>query len=247
MIIKNGYQKIRFLGHKDINLIIQKIANKLNTLQKVSKINENNIHLFHKINFSKKNYKSIIQTKNRNFFFKPDLIKKRIRKSKVKEILNKIWGHNNFKIVWIGSPKRKEFKYNRIAFRLARPKNKTDVAGEHIDSYNDEKNYFLTIWVPLIGFNKKYSLKIYPKSHSLNHNKNVKKYNKYNSRLFKKGYLNKFEERRFSLSKGDAVIFDQNLIHGGAINNGKKTRLSIEIRIFNKKKFNKLKLFSKNI
>tara|TARA_B100000579_G_C22847086_1_gene865044 strand:+ start:1308 stop:2051 length:744 start_codon:yes stop_codon:yes gene_type:complete len=247
MIIRNGYQKIRFFGHKDIDLVIKKISNKLNNLQKIAQINEKNIHLLHKINFSKKNYKKIIQTKNRNFFFSPDLIKQRVNKSKVKEILNKIWGHNNFKIVWIGSPKRKEFRYNRIAFRLARPKNKFDVAGEHIDSYNNEKNYFFTIWVPIIGFNKKYSLKIYPKTHSVNHDKNVKKYNKKNSRLFKKGYLKKFKEKRFSLRKGDALIFDQNLIHGGAINNGNKTRLSIEIRIFNKKKFNKLKLFSKKI
>ena len=247
MIIENGYQKIRFLSHKDIDLIIKKIAKRLNTLQKVTKINENNIHLLHKINFSKKNYKKIIQTKNRNFFLNPDLIKQRVKKSKVKEILNKIWGHNNFKIIWIGSPKKKEFKYDGIAFRLARPNNKSDVAGEHIDSYNDEKNYFFTIWVPLIGFNKKYTLKIYPRSHSLNHNKNIKKYNKNNTRLIKKSYLKKFKEKRFSLGKGDAVIFDQNLIHGGAINNGNKTRLSIEIRIFNKKRFNKLNLFSKNI
>ena len=107
MIIENGYQKIRFLSHKDIDLIIKKIAKRLNTLQKVTKINENNIHLLHKINFSKKNYKKIIQTKNRNFFLNPDLIKQRVKKSKVKEILNKIWGHNNFKIIWIGSPKKR--------------------------------------------------------------------------------------------------------------------------------------------
>ena len=185
MIIKNGYQKIRFLRHQDIDLIIEKIAGKLNNLQKLTEINKNNINLLHKVNFSKKHYKNIIQTKNRNFFFSPDLIKQRVKKSKIMQILNKIWGHDNFKIIWVGSPKRKEFKYNRIAFRLARPNNKADVAGEHIDSYNDEKNYFFTIWVPLIGFNKKYSLKIYPKSHSLDHKENVKKYSKNNSRLFK--------------------------------------------------------------
>ena len=33
-------------------------------------------------------------------------------------------------------------------------KKKSDVAKEHIDSYNDLKNYFFTIWIPLIDLIK---------------------------------------------------------------------------------------------
>ncbi len=247
MIIKNGYQKINLLNSKDIDHLINKIIYKLNSLQKIKKLNPKNLHSFHKINFEKKNYKKIIQTKNRNFFLSPKFLKKKIVKSKISKILKQVWGHDQFKIIWVGSPSKQEFKNNKVGFRIARPKNLSDIAKEHIDSYNDMKNYFFTIWVPLIGFNKKYSLKIYPKTHKLDHSKNVTKYNKKNSRLFKKNYLGKFNEKRLTLRKGNVIIFDQNLIHGGAINNGNNTRISAEIRIFNKKIFKKEELFRKNI
>ena len=77
--------------------------------------------------------------------------------------------------------------------------------------------------------------------------KKVNKYNHNNSRLFKKKYLKNFSEKRFALKKGNVIIFNQNLIHGGAINNGNKTRISVEIRIFNKRIFKKEELFRKNI
>jgi ectoine hydroxylase-related dioxygenase (phytanoyl-CoA dioxygenase family) len=247
MIDKHGYQKVSLLNSTDINYLINKITHKLNSVQKIKKLNQKNLNSFHKINFEDDHYKKIIQTKNRNFSLDPNFLRKKIVKSKISKILKKIWGHDKFNIVWIGSSNKKEIKFNRAGFRIARPKKKSDVAEEHIDAYNDKENYFFTIWVPLIGFNKKYSLKIYPKTHKLDHSKNIKKYNKKNSRLFKEGYLGKFNEKRFSLKKGSAIIFNQNLIHGGAINNGSKTRVSIEIRIFNKKIFNKKELFRKNI
>lgn len=247
MITKYGYQKIDLLNSKDINYLINKITNRLNSLQKIEKITQKNLGLFHLINFENKHYKKIIQTKNRNFSLDPKFLKKKIVKSKISKILKKIWGHDEFNIIWIGSPSKKEFKFNKAGFRIARPNKLSDVAKEHIDSYNDRDNYFFTIWIPLIGFNKKYSLKIYPKTHMLDHTKNIEKYNKKNSRLFKSDYLRRFNEKRFSLKKGNAIILNQNLIHGGAINNGSKTRISIEIRIFNKKIFKKKELFRKNI
>ena len=247
MIAKNGYQKVNLLNSKDIDFLINKISYKLNSLQKIKKLNSKNLHSFHRINFDHKYYKKMIQTKNRNFSLNPRFLKKKIIKSKISKILKQVWGHDEFRIIWVGSPSKKEFKNNRAGFRIARPKKKSDVAKEHIDSYNDLKNYFFTIWIPLIGFNKKYSLKIYPKTHRLDHSKEVNKYNHNNSRLFKKKYLKNFSEKRFALKKGNVIIFNQNLIHGGAINNGNKTRISVEIRIFNKRIFKKEELFRKNI
>lgn len=247
MIIKDGYQIINLLEVRDIECLIKKICDKLNSVQKAKKFNLHNLHLFHKVNLENKEYQKIIQTNKRNFILDYNFLKKKIANSKISKILKQIWGHDEFKIIWIGSPSKKEVKNNRVGFRIARPKNISDVAKEHIDSYNDINNYFFTIWVPLIGFSKNYSLKIYPKTHSLNHSKNICKYDGKNSRLFKKNYLGKFNEKRLTLKKGSIIIFDQNLIHGGAVNNGNKTRVSAEIRIFNKKKYNKKNLFKKNI
>ena len=49
-----------------------------------------------------------------------------------------------------------------------------------------------------------------------------------------KNYLKKFKFKRLTLKKGQAIFFHPNLIHGGSINKGNYTRLSVEIRMFNK-------------
>ena len=74
----------------------------------------------------------MIQTKNRNFSLNPRFLKKKIIKSKISKILKQVWGHDEFRIIWVGSPSKKEFKNNRAGFRIARPKKKSDVAKEHI-------------------------------------------------------------------------------------------------------------------
>ena len=60
-------------------------------------------------------------------------------------------------------------------------------------------------------------------------------------------YFSKLKSIRANLKPGQAIIFHPNLIHGGSINNGIYTRISIEVRLFNKKKFNLKKTFDKKL
>jgi ectoine hydroxylase-related dioxygenase (phytanoyl-CoA dioxygenase family) len=100
------------------------------------------------------------------------------------------------------------------------------------------KNYkeLLTIWTPLVGFSKKYSLKLSPKSHLISHDiKKIDKQKIYISKVFKINYANKFSFKRINLRKGQSILFHPNLLHGGSINLGKNTRVSMDFRIYNSK------------
>ena len=60
--------------------------------------------------------------------------------------------------------------------------------------------------------------------------------------FLKKKYYRKFKYKRLNLKKGEAILFDPNLIHGGTDNLGTKTRVSLEFRLYNHKNI----LVSKN-
>ena len=89
------------------------------------------------------------------------------------------------------------------------------------------------MWIPLIGFNNKYSLNIIPGNHIYKHKKNVTTKNlNGKATLFKKTYLKKFNKPlRPNLKPGEAIILHPYLIRGNSINLGKKLRASKEIRI----------------
>ena len=44
-------------------------------------------------------------------------------------------------------------------------------------------------------------------------------------------YLKKFKKKRFLVSKGEAMIFNSNLIHGNSFNLENTTRISIDFRL----------------
>ena len=98
---------------------------------------------------------------------------------------------------------------------------------------------FFSLWTPIIGFSKKYTLRFAPGSHLLNHPiSKIKKQSKYISPVFEKKYYQKFKYKRLNLKKGEAILFDVNLIHGGTDNLGTKTRVNLEFRLYNNKKIN---------
>ena len=80
----------------------------------------------------------------------------------------RFWGHNKFIMCWVGSPKKKEIEFNACGFRIVRPEKNKDGGREHIDAYNKDLRSFFTMWIPLIGFNKKYTMKISKVSHLIN-------------------------------------------------------------------------------
>jgi len=129
---------------------------------------------------------------------------------------------------------------NQAGFRIVKPsselleKKTTNIAGYHSDHYN-LKNFRFTLWIPLAGFNKKYSLKMIPGSHIYKHKNNVTAKNPNGAAtLLKHKYLNIFKKPyRPNLKPGEAILFHPYLIHGNAINLGNKTRVSLELRIGN--------------
>ena len=245
---KKGYKIFDFLSLEEVKNILSDISSQINKSIKRKEFDHTNIKYFNKKKISKNEYMTIINPKNRKITLDTKKFKKNILKSGVSDLIKSYWGHSNIKIVWVGSAKKNQIEPNKAGYRIARPKLNSDAATEHIDSYNNDEKSFLTIWIPLIGFSKNYTLKFYPGTHMYRHFiKHFEKKSKFISRVFKKNYFSKFKSVRPQLKPGQAIIFHPNLIHGGSKNDGVNTRISIEVRLFNKKKFNINKTFDKNI
>ena len=240
-VSKNGFCKINLFSRKDIdNLFKNKIINNLNKRKLLKiKLNKKNILKYHQIVKSEKVHKNIIDPSRRQIKLNDQIINK-IKKNKfISNLVLNSWKQNDFDIRLYF---KKKIKKNCAAYRLARPYKifKNDVGGAHLDLHFNNKiysnfNLLYTIWVPIIGFSKKYTLKVSPRSHKIIHNvKYFEKQKKYISKVFKKSYLQNFKFKRINMNKGDVIIFHPNLLHGSSKNLGNNTRMSIDLRIFNK-------------
>lgn len=242
--LKNGYVIIRLLEKKELNFIINRICKKFNKILLKNKknylLNKNNIKNYHKLFFSKNNHEKLIDSSSRYIFLDKKILNKIKKNKNILNIMKNYWGHEKFVPKWVGSIH--QIKDNAAGFRIARPSKLKiqDAAGSHSDINvggkiaNDHK-ILITAWVPLVGFNKKYTLRFAPATHLINHPyKAVTKQKKHMSKVLSKNYLKKFKFKRLTLKKGQAIFFHPNLIHGGSINKGNYTRLSVEIRMFNK-------------
>ena len=244
---KKGFYKIKVLNKKEVNEIIEVVANRLNLLVNKKIFNSKNIINIHKSNLGESIYQKIVNSSTRFIALKGQKLLKIKKNKKFLKILNDYWQHSNIKIIWVGDPDKRELKLSRIGFRIARPFKKKDVALPHIDSYNKDKKAFVSLWIPLAGFNKKYTLKLFPGTHNLNHKKKYfMKNTNYISKTFSNNYIKQFSSFRSNLKVGEAILFHPNLIHGGSDNLGTKTRLSIEFRIFNKNRYNIKRSFDRN-
>jgi len=243
--LNNGYIKISLFKKKDILILQNEIRNKLEELSARLKINS--LKSFHKINLTKKEHRILLNPSTRYIDYKPEIFKFKFKK-KISNFLKYYWGVNSkIAIYWIGSLNKNEIKKNKIGFRIVRPSIKKEGGIEHTDSFSENKDSFITIWVPLVGFSSRYTLRYAKKSHLIDHKKEKQiKQKVYNSKALKKNYLKNFIFTRPKLKVGEAIIHHPNIIHGGSLNKGKFTRVSIEIRLFNISKYKKSELFNKN-
>jgi len=243
-----GFCIINLFSKNEVNEIKKILIKRINKISKnFLLLNSDQLENLHNINLSASNYKKIVKGSNRYLQFNNDMIKKINSNTFIKNITKYLWGHNKFNIMW--DKDYKKFKKNSTGYRIARPYKifKTDVGGAHCDlvftkNFSDSFKSLLTIWCPLFGFDKKHVLRLAEGSHKYSHPENVivrKKY--FSSPVLEKKYANSFKYVRPQLKVGQAIIFHPNLIHGGSINFGKQTRVSIDFRIFNKKVFKKLK------
>jgi len=242
---KNGFTIIKLFNKKDIILLRKKISNDFNS--KIKKLkpklkNKNiNIQNYHKLKSIKPIlHKSLSRGKDRYIKLNKKLIKKILNNSQLKNLLKNAWGHNKGSIKFIYSS-RKSMRKNLVGYRFARPykKYKRDVGGVHLDlhyggQFNSNHKALITIWIPIYGFSKKYTLALYPKSHKNYHSfKKVSLQNKYTSPVFEKNYEKNYPWFRPNLKLGESIIFHPNLLHGGSFNRGSSTRVSLDLRIFN--------------
>ena len=249
--IENGYCVIDLLNNKNIQELINIIVKKINSeiKKKEYQFTNKNINEFHLKKLTKKSLKNIFNSSERYINLNNSL-KKKLNTYPLNTFLSSLWNHSQKKIVWVGSPRLKEIKFNKAGYRIFIPTKskkgqiKKSVGFPHIDAYSKERNDFVTLWIPLFGFSEKYTMLIAPKSHIRKHKSedfDLKK--NYISRIFSKKYINKFKFIRPRLKKGQAIIHHPNVIHSGGQNLGLKTRISVEIRLFDKKIFDVKKNF----
>lgn len=241
---KNGYVKLKLFNKNEISLIKNLVLFKLN---KIYNLGFYDIKNFHNFSLSKSIHSKLLNPSTRYIDF--DLFKNKFPnyKKKTNLFFRNYWGRCKTEVYWVGSLKKKQIKKNKVGFRLVRPSNFNEGGVEHTDSYSKYLDSFVTIWIPLVGFDSKYTLRYSKKSHLIEHPK-VKqvKQKKYISKALDKKYIKKFKFIRPKMQIGDAIIHHPNILHGASPNLGKVTRVSIEIRIFNTDKYKKSQLFNKS-
>lgn len=180
---------------------------------------------------SRKEHETLMNRETRTIKFKKSEVKL-ILNQRIKDLLS-FYSDKEYFILRSNdkfSYRGKDFK-NRAGFRIVEP-NSNNVAGYHSDHYNLQ-NFKFTMWIPLIGFNKKYSLQLIIGSHFYKHSKKQIIKNKVGSaKLFSKEYLKNFSRPfRPNLKPGEVILFHPYLIHGNAKNLGNKIRASLEVKI----------------
>lgn len=114
---------------------------------------------------------------------------------------------------------------------VVRPPHPYDhVTDYHTDGLND--GWCLGLWVPLSGFDSRYSLQVAPSSHLVRHPQSEITGGLGKLRSFQRQYIEQFTFVRPALAPGQAVFFHPNLIHGNARNEGEVTRVNIEAHFY---------------
>ena len=251
--LNEGYIKIQLLDKSDIYSLRKEVKTKMDRILKKYnfKIKVKNLKNYHK--FVKKNDKvhKILMNPDSRFINLKSSIEKKL-KIRLSNLFFKFWGHKQFQFSWIGDlKKKKQLKYHATGFRIARPdvERNSDVAPMHIDKnaggiINKTNDLLITIWIPLIGFSNKYTLKLSPKSHKVLHQIKFSQ-GKRITHGVPKEYSKKFKFFRPNMKLGECLVFSSNLLHGSSNNLGKLSRLSLDCRAVNIKKLNIKKLNNK--
>ena len=129
--------------------------------------------------------------------------------------------------------------YGNLYWRIVRPAEQNDIGPVHRDAWfweindeygmdREEYNKRVKIWISIVTENGKNGLMVEKYSHK---RKDIKWEGEMRYGLKKPVLLTEEKELKMRLLKtnpGDAIIFDDELLHGGHINNGEKTRVSME-------------------
>ena len=202
---KNGFLVIKVFKNKDINYLKKLIKSKVD---KVIKKKNWDMSLYHNY-VSKKNNLKLTKSSKRFINVNKKIISIIRENKKVSNLLKFKWSHSNFIIpnqkYLLGKANetsRKKIDKNEIPFRIVVPKEKeysiSAAPPPHVDLNagkvikSKKKNtspICFTLWTPLVGFSKKYTLKLAPGSHRICHPiSKIEKNSKYISPVFEKKY-----------------------------------------------------------
>jgi len=128
-----------------------------------------------------------------------------------------------------------------IYWRLVRPNIDSDVGPLHVDkwfheSFNDGEGMFpagvvtVKIWIPLFCESGKNGLVIAPGSHLHKWNFHLENIDGL-TKPIPDDDLSKLNTQLMYTESGNMLIFNENTLHGGAVNRGIKTRVSAEITL----------------
>lgn len=128
-----------------------------------------------------------------------------------------------------------------VYWRLVSPGIENDVGGLHADSwfheahklnfYNNSSVYkTLKVWIPVYCENSKNGLMGVSGSHTRNHKFYFEKRNNINYPVYS-GIVSALELELIDTNPGEILVFDDNYLHMGSLNNGYETRVSIEITL----------------
>jgi hypothetical protein len=233
----DGFKVIDIFNQSEIELILHTIFKQIK-ISIIESIDQHDLNFLYK--YEKQNLHDLIVSSPKRYINLPQII---IRKIESNKQLNQLWtdySNQKYMIFWTGNIKNKLFEKNAAGFRLVRPNKKNDVAPPHTDKhiggiYRESNIRFLSLWVPLNEIGCKESLALARSSHNKSHPKSeLTESNGKLSICYKESYFNKFKIVRPRLQLGQGIVFDGNILHGGAYNSLNSTRVSIEIRFYPK-------------
>jgi hypothetical protein len=239
---KNGVVQLEVFNNLQIELVKKEILNKLNKSYK--KLDIKKLDFFNQKEINSNIDSKLLNPLKRYIDFKKKIFLSETFKSNINKFLKEYWGNgiSDCKILWVGPRKTNLLKNNKIGFRIVMPNKKKQRATIHTDAISKYFDSFVTLWIPLLGFNSLYTPGYSKKSHLRYHPKEIYQ-NQLNSKAL--NYIKNFKFTRPIVRIGNGVIHHPNILHGNGVNLGNMNRVSIEIRIFNLKKYKISQIYDK--
>lgn len=255
--LREGYLIADFYDDELMNLVETLVHEKVSTVGRELKIkaphSDWDLADYHKTLGSDQEVHGQLMAAPNRYITLPTSLLAASESSPIKNFFNYFWGGAKPLVTHWQGPNGELRPDNACGFRIVRP-GPGDITGAHVDTYygygesaDDAANALsnrvekaihgldlITAWVPVVGFDERYSLRFAPRSHAINHPVGAFKHNpEFITRASTPEYEAKFDFIRPSLKRGQAIIFHPNLLHGGSSNLGDTTRVSLEIRFRN--------------
>lgn len=181
---------------------------------------------YHRLGISDEDHRWMMSPNNRKLFLTPAQ-QVMLLNATLRPILLHHFGHAN---VLLKDLVDDQWIRGACGFRVIRP-NTRDVSGVHSES--SYGIHPVTIWMPLAGFDGRYTLKLAPKSHKIRHPPDAIRIEEgFMARPYSDEYVRRFHFIRPTMRPGEAIVFHPDLIHGGSQNLGDSSRVSLEVRVY---------------